>query len=524
MLNRTTQAEQPQIATRLAALYPCSAKRHAVWTPDKKVIKDERGKVKVAYRDVDAPVSDKEWLEHVKGKCALVPIIACDNGTSKSMWLDIDIYGADIFGPLFSRLEVNAKGFPLYIRPSKSAVHIGGFFKTAIPAEDAQLAARGIVKKLKLDGVFCHPTSDGPFEFFPKPNFCLNMPYLGGHDNGFVRQVMTKEGREQIPLEEFLDNVQFLDEKQTAALIKLGKSVKDSRRTGNSQRRRRPVRAAPCSSNTRPRSWRCRRVRAIAPVRDAFQMGTMTIRIADGPPSRSQDQTAGRHRCAGWKDEAKTPDTLNRGLKEGHAVPHGPIGGEEPVIKIRKILSEPPIWFVSADQSEEVKIDRIENLMRFQRFNEQCAAQRGIVLPLIKAAVWNAIMRVALAVAETGAKPPDLELEPEGIFRENLETFLVNRQKGTKLEDVLSGRPFEDEDQQRHVFRLQDLTKFLEREGMRGVKRTDVQKSIQIWAGAGSNDPITMKGGQSRLWQVPSAVIGKVQPLPTPRMAGASAI
>jgi hypothetical protein len=204
-------------ARRLMDLYPSSAKYHGFWTPGHET-EDERGKVKVAwvksdgtvepgYCDVKFPITEAHWQQHLDGKRALVPCLSCDDGTAKAICLDVDIYGIDL-SILTNRASHKAADFPLYVRPSKSAAHVVAFLDTPIPIEEAQLAARGIAKKLDLVKFAKEhaPTVEHPFEFFPKAPkkgrpACLNMPYVGGSEyaTGFVR---PDKSDEEIPLEE----------------------------------------------------------------------------------------------------------------------------------------------------------------------------------------------------------------------------------------------------------------------------------------------------------------------------------
>ena len=63
-------------------------------------------------------------------------------------------------------------------------------------------------------------------------------------------------------------------------------------------------------------------------------------------------------------------------------------------------------------------------------------------------------------------EPPKTVTEDEE-FREYLEEFLTNRQRGSAREDILSGRPWQNEETGRHLFRLKDLVAFLDRERSR---------------------------------------------------------
>jgi hypothetical protein len=62
---------------------------------------------------------------------------------------------------------------------------------------------------------------------------------------------------------------------------------------------------------------------------------------------------------------------------------------------------------------------------------------------------------------------------------ELIEIFLLNRQRGLKEEDILSGRPWENEEEGRHYFQLQPLMRFLKREGAQDIPQSRVVTFIR---------------------------------------------
>ena len=155
-------------------------------------------------------------------------------------------------------------------------------------------------------------------------------------------------------------------------------------------------------------------------------------------------------------------------------------------------------------------------LYRFVYFNEECGQQTGrlFTMPPKKHADWLAIVDAAMREVVVIDPPPDLR--PGAEFREVLEDFLVNRTRGRRREDILAGRPWEDEDEKRHWFRLRDLVDFMVRSGHRNVKRNGIADELRKLGG--ESGPLDIKGEKTWCWRVPSDVVQPTPELPLPEM------
>jgi len=193
--------------------------------------------------------------------------------------------------------------------------------------------------------------------------------------------------------------------------------------------------------------------------------------------------------------------------------------GEAPVIvSWRKIASDDPVWFLTIEGSNgELEIRRIDDITNYRRFADQCAKQLDIFFPPVKASAWASILREAKSklVVEQAAE----DTTRAGRFHELLETYLTNRSRGERREDVFSGRPWEDTDKQRHEFTMQALHKFVVVEGMRDATRHECEQWIKkLGGGRVAATPTTIGGKGVRLWHVPSAVVQTTPPLEPPPM------
>jgi hypothetical protein len=189
-------------------------------------------------------------------------------------------------------------------------------------------------------------------------------------------------------------------------------------------------------------------------------------------------------------------------------------GGNVPVINsISKLNAEPVIWFVDVEGVRvQCTTEQLQNYILFQRL---CIDYVGKSYAIIKTGDWFNILNVALASAVELPAPDDIE--PGGRFHEMIEDFLTNRARGIVKTDILAGRPWEDETERRHYFRIRDLEKFMEREGRR-VTRGDLASKIRDMQG-GSRQ-LSIKGRSTKVWWVPCDSIQSIVELDPPPIQG----
>lgn len=128
---------------------------------------------------------------------------------------------------------------------------------------------------------------------------------------------------------------------------------------------------------------------------------------------------------------------------------------------ISKMNSDPAIWFVSIGENR-IELNTAD-LLNYQRFQLVVAEQHSIVFGNMKQTEWTAILSDAVKNLQPIPAPPETLRTTR--FLDLLETFLTNRNRGTRREDVLMGRPYFDEEANLYYFRLKDLMAFIQRTG-----------------------------------------------------------
>jgi len=151
-------------------------------------------------------------------------------------------------------------------------------------------------------------------------------------------------------------------------------------------------------------------------------------------------------------------------------------------------------------------------------FNKRCLAKIGKCFHLMKPNAWTDFL--CQAAATTTAIDETKGVGEKEQFHELLEEFLTNRAKGERLEDVLSGRPFEDADEGRHWFQLRALQRYLRQESdkFRHKSRSKIAAFIRGHGGDTQNKKI---GGKTvRLFWVPTSRLQKMPEIDAPPIKG----
>lgn len=166
--------------------------------------------------------------------------------------------------------------------------------------------------------------------------------------------------------------------------------------------------------------------------------------------------------------------------------------------------TDPPLWFIDVEDDRlELTTDELQN---YKAFHKVCMERLFKCFRMMKQDSWLQVVSLAMRDA-VRIDAPD-EVGHTGQFHELLEDFVMDRHRGEKVDDLLSGRPWEDEETQRHYFRLKDLTKYLETAGFKIYNRSQIVTRIKSMGG--NRHFFNIKNTGVNVWYVPS----KFKPMP----------
>lgn len=522
------------LAQRIMTLFAGNDSVHGTHgTPTRKGLKWE---IKSTADTIRAPYTLEMWEEHLAGKRPLGVVPIREDNLCYWGSIDVDEYDINLLDII---LRVEQFKLPLIPCRSKSGgLHLWLFLSEPVPAGQLQAVLRDLAAQLGLAGC----------EIFPKQTQILAdrgdvgnwmvMPYYGDTYKGKIQeQVGLRKNGGELTLEEFLRGAEKarISEEELALL-------------GNRRMKQATNGKRVLPGSTEP-----------SQVND-FSDGPVCIQnmVADGGIQRGGQSNALLQMGIYYK-RANPLDWEQRLEKANHdfLVPPGsseglvsvlkslrkkdyeylcktePMcshcdsstcrtrkfgvgdGGNYPIINsISKLDTEPVIWFVDVE-GHRIECST-EQLTRYDLFHRLCVDKVGKSFAIIKTPDWFVILNAALENAIPLPAPDDIA--PGGAFHELLEEFFTNRAKGLTRDDILSGRPWEDEETGRHYFRLRDLQKFLKREDVKDMSRGQITTRLRDMGGG--DHGIKIKGHTRATWYMPVESFAKIPELDAPEIKG----
>lgn len=165
---------------------------------------------------------------------------------------------------------------------------------------------------------------------------------------------------------------------------------------------------------------------------------------------------------------------------------------------LSKYNTEPPIWFVNITGSTirlELETEDLQNQTRFQK---KCMEAANIYPPTISKNVWLAMIQELLQNVTIIEASKDTS--PVGQFFEHLEKFCTARAQAKSREEILLGRPFENDGW--HYFRLSDLITYLDRQHFKEFKLQKLASILRDFGGI--TESTTIKEKHVNIWSVPA--------------------
>lgn len=489
---------------------------------------DGRGKmgIKRTARTLREPVTVDLWQQHLDGTRPLGVICIREDSTCSWGSIDYDVYDGDVIRIC---AEVDRRGLPLVPCRSKSGgLHLFLFATEAVPADTMRAALSNLAAQLGI----------GSSEIFPKQTQVLTdrgdignwivMPYYGGTFGGKLReQVGLRATGAELTAEEFCRACEGA--RQTPESVESLRSARvRARRSGNGGGHEVDdfSDGPPCLQHLAesgfPEGGRNNALFMIG-VYERKRGGDWKDRLEDAnrrlmhPPLQSEEvvQVVRGLSRKDYQYTCKTePMCSHCDSSLCRTREYGVGQGDVPVItSITKLGSDPPIYF--ADVCDvRMRLD-IDELFNYQLFRKACLVQGNFVLQPMKERDWTIILSDAISKLQVEAAPPDST--ESGAFIEMLEEFCTNRSAGSRVEDLLRGVPWHDEDEGHYLFRLKDVTRFVSREGAyRDLKRAQISRLLRE-AGAEPKH-VKIKGRSVCVWTIPDAFLEAPPEIPTPTM------
>lgn len=495
-----TQEVKTDIVRRMMRLFEGYA--DAYGTYENEEFSERKGKLEIrgSAKTVRQRLTRELWELHIEGKKPLGVIPIRDNDTCLWGCIDVDKYGLD-HAELVEKLE--KKGIPLVVCRSKSGgAHLFVFMSEPVAASIVMRKLAEIAANLGLGGS----------EVFPKQSHMeidrgdlgswLNMPYFKGDESS--RHSVKSNGM-AMGMEEFVNYAEkrlvepdfFEREFKTAA--------KDPD-FGDGPPCMQHLAANGLPEGTRNQGLFAFGLFAKKKFGERFVsvLESWNQRIVTPPLPSSEvvdiikrlEKKDYQYPCKQQPISSHCNSVLCRTRMFG-------VGGHDdyPVINGISVLeTEPPLWFVDIeDQRLEVSTDELRNYGMFQKV---CMERLLRVYRTMKNEQWLAI--VAEHMNNLVRIEAPAELGTTGRFAELLEVFVMDKHRAEKPEEMFLGKPYHDEANGRHYFRLSDLEKFLESSGFKIFSRP--QMTTRIKQLGGDTRFFNLKGKGLNTWWVPAEI------------------
>lgn len=485
--------------------------------------------IKKTARTVREPVTPGLWAAHLRGERPLG--VVCIREDSQCRWgaIDIDEYREDLIS-VVQRIE--QRRLPLVPCRSKSGgLHLFLFLAEWRPAEKVQAVLRDVAASLGLAGSEIFPKQTQVKSDRGDVGNWIVMPYFGGDYDGKLKiQAGLKSTGSEMTIAEFITiahqrRVQLED--VAACVKKATVARKEANGSGHGPFWDGPPCLQHLASIGVPAGGRNTTLFNMATYfkrkypeawRDKLDEANRTY-LAEPLPSDEVEATKKMQERKTYEYQCKTEPLVShcnsakcRGCKFG-------IGNSAnyPVIhSITRLNITPVTFFVDVPAGPlgsrlELSSDQ---LYSFSEFNRACLDQLNVMFTQLKAPEWTRLVNEALSSCEHADAPPDVGLDAR--FHEALEDFLTNRQRGERLEDLLTGRPYEDVEREAYYFRLRDLEDHLDRDNFRddrGSRLTRPRMTKMIKKLGGGEHFFNIRVGRLskgvRTWFVPSSAIVK---------------
>lgn len=491
-----------EIAGRMLRVFRGNSSGHGTYSSGETTPGKVKVEIKKSARTIRTGPTEALWERHLLGESPLGVIPILSDGTCYWGVIDVDRYDL-VHADVVKRIE--DLGFPAILCQSKSGgAHIFVFFSSPIPAATLMQKLREWAAVLGYGDCEIFPKQTEVMEDRGDLGNWLNMPYFDC-DRG-NRYAVRKDGR-GLSVEQFLDLAEskMISPEEFESLTPnvhskdTGSDLSDGppcleylSSVGVSEGGRNNALFAfgVLAKKKHPDNWE--------PVLEDWNRRFLSPPLSTDEVSivlkslRKKDYT---YKCKDSPLCSHCDASACKARKFG-------VGGDiSPEIGSISILeTEPPLFFVSLKNGGTVECSP-EEILSSRAFQKAALTQLHTMLPLYKQGAWQSKIQECLDQAILIEAPRDVSVE--GAFVGYLEQFCTDRYSAQEKDEILLGKPWLNDSDSMHYFRLVDLMNHLDRVKFKELKRNQITTIIRKMGG--NHTFFNIKGKGVNVWYIPSS-------------------
>lgn len=445
------------------------------------------------------PLTIAQWRNHLAGKIGLGVIPIREDNTVVWGCLDIDEYHLDL-----QKLakKINELKLPLLVCRTKSGgAHVFAFFAEPVPAAACQDMLKEVASTLGFGGC----------EIFPKQTEVLlergdlgnwlNMPYFGAEKT--TRYAVKPDGSPATPKEflEAANNIKLSPAELDGVIQLKGDQLVPEGPPclqalcalgfPEGQRNNGLFALGTYCRKAHPESWKQKLTEynqsCVSPPVEPDEIASIV---------KQHERKEYNYKCSeqplAAHCNAAVCRTRKYGVGQGSSFPT--LGG------LTKLDTEPPLWFLEVEGSRlELATDQLQDP---QRFAKVCIETINVFPPPVTRATWQQMVDPLLRDVIIIEQPEDTKAL--GQFADVLYAFCEDKALAPTRDDILRGVAWRGEINGKDWiwFRMEDLLKFIRRQGDSQMKRHYIAARIRDLGG--DHKQVRFAGNKNLIvWGVP---------------------
>jgi len=443
--------------------------------------KHDKLEIKKTARTVHEPVTLDLWKEHLSGERPIGIIPITRENTSVWGCIDIDKYDID-HAEVVRKLKELKLTCLLVCKTKSGGAHVYMFLTEPVPSGDVQAKLRDLAALIGYGGSEIFPKQSTVLTERGDMGNWLNMPYFGGDKS--ERYCVNETGR-GYTLRQFMSLAEAarLTPEEMINLKGPNSNKEDKYRDG-----------PPClqhlASTSFPEGTRNNGLFAFTTYLKKKYPDKWENKVDEinqesfVPPLQSEEVQQIKKSQRGKEYKYKCSDMplanhCNSGLCRTRKYGVGASGTMPTIESLAMLNTDEPIFFLDVS-GRRVELSTVE-LQTPVLFQRKCMEVIHTMVPVLKKVTWDAILQGLfenMTIIEASA-----DVSVSGQFKEHLETFCTDRQQASVVEEILLGKAWHNQEDQRIYFRLRDIQDFLDKVKFRGLTRTQMSNRIKDMGG-----------------------------------------